>query len=61
MEFEDVTQFGLKVPSAQRSAAERMGFLNITGGERIVLDGQHRLAALRAVVQREFERDLHQL
>lgn len=34
-----------------------MGFLNITGGERIVLDGQHRLAALRAVVQRDFEED----
>lgn len=57
MEFEDVTQFGLKVPSAQRSAAERMGFLNIVGGERIVLDGQHRLAALRTVVQREFDDD----
>ena len=57
MEFEDVTQFGLKVPAAQRSAAEKMGFLNIVGGERIVLDGQHRLAALRAVVQRDFEED----
>ncbi len=57
MEFEDVTQFGLKVPSAQRSAAERMGFLNIVGGERIVLDGQHRLAALRSVVQRDYEDD----
>jgi len=55
LEFEDVTQFGLKVPSAQRSAAERMGFLNIVGGERIVLDGQHRLAALRTVVQREYD------
>lgn len=57
LEFEDVNTFGLKVPAAHRSAAARMGFLNITGGERIVLDGQHRLAALRAVVQREFEED----
>jgi DNA sulfur modification protein DndB len=57
LEFEDVTEFGLKVPSAQRSAAARMGFLNIVGGERIVLDGQHRLAALRSVVQRNFEED----
>lgn len=57
LEFEDVTQFGLKVPAAHRSAAHKMGFLNITGGERIVLDGQHRLAALRNVVQREYEED----
>lgn len=57
LEFEDITQFGLKVPAAQRSAAMKMGFLNISGGERIVLDGQHRLAALRDVVQRDFEED----
>lgn len=57
LEFEDVTQFQLKVPAAQRSAAERMGFLNITGGERIVLDGQHRFAALRDVVNRNFVED----
>jgi DNA sulfur modification protein DndB len=55
LEFEDVTQFGLKVPAAQRSAAEKMGFLNILGGKRIVLDGQHRLAALRHVTQGEYD------
>lgn len=57
LEFEDVTQFGLKVPAAQRSAAEKMGFLNIIGGKRIVLDGQHRLAALRHVTQGEYDGD----
>ncbi len=57
LEFEGVLEFGLKLPAAQHSAAERMGFLNITGGERIVLDGQHRLAALQAVVKREFAED----
>jgi len=57
LEFEDVTQFGLKVPAAQRSAAEKMGFLNIIGGKKIVLDGQHRLAALRHVTQGEYDGD----
>lgn len=55
LEFEDVTQFGLKVPAAQRSAAEKMGFLNISGGRRIVLDGQHRLTALQQVVQGHYD------
>lgn len=57
LEFEDVTQFGLKVPAAQREAAEKMGFLNISGGRRIVLDGQHRLTALRHVTNGNYDEE----
>ncbi|MBW0090528.1 DGQHR domain-containing protein [Pseudonocardia sp. KRD-184] len=39
------------VPAAYRKTLEQMGALTIEGGELIVLDGQHRLAALRSVVQ----------
>ncbi len=57
LEFETLTDIGFKPTAAYRSAARNMGFLNIAGGERIVLDGQHRLAALRSVIQREYEED----
>lgn len=49
-EFEPLDQMGLKLGKAYRSVANQMGFLSIDGGELVVLDGQHRLAALRAVV-----------
>lgn len=39
------------VPAAYRKTLEQMGALTIEGGQLIVLDGQHRLAALRSVVQ----------
>jgi len=39
------------VPAAYRKTLEQMGALTIDGGQLIVLDGQHRLAALRSVVQ----------
>jgi DNA sulfur modification protein DndB len=57
LEFEDLTQIGFEPTAAYRGAAQRMGVLNINGGERIVLDGQHRLAALRAIIQRDYEDD----
>ncbi|MGY1777735.1 DNA sulfur modification protein DndB [Geodermatophilus sp. SYSU D00804] len=39
------------VPAAYRKTLEQMGTLTIEGGRLIVLDGQHRWAALRSVVQ----------
>lgn len=49
-EFEPLKKAGLKGGKLYKEVAERMGFLTIDGGELVVLDGQHRLAALRGVV-----------
>lgn len=57
VDFEDIGSFGGKVPAAYRTVAEDIGFLTIDGGELVVLDGQHRLAALRDVVTGRFESD----
>lgn len=48
-EFEALSDKVPNLPAAYRQAVERMGFLTIEGGSLVVLDGQHRLAALRAV------------
>lgn len=48
--FEPLEAAGVKVPAAYRSQLERMGFLTISGGQLVALDGQHRLVALREVV-----------
>ncbi|MCH8805756.1 MAG: DGQHR domain-containing protein [Planctomycetes bacterium] len=50
-EFEPVEEIGATVPVAYRGVATRMGFLTIDGGDLIVLDGQHRLLAFRAIVE----------
>jgi DNA sulfur modification protein DndB len=42
---------GKGLPAAYKSVAKDIGFLTINGGELIVLDGQHRMAALREVIQ----------
>jgi DNA sulfur modification protein DndB len=49
-----------RLPNAYRSEGERMGFLTIERGERIVLDGQHRWYALRDVIQSADELGDHQ-
>ena len=49
--FEPLSDISPKIPAAYKSVAQRMGFLTIDGGELIVLDGQHRLWALRTVIQ----------
>ena len=49
LEFESITAFISKLPAAYRSGAEAMGFITIDGVTLVVLDGQHRLLALRAV------------
>jgi len=48
-EFESLSEKAPDLPRAYRPAAEQMGFLTIEGGSLVVLDGQHRLAALRGV------------
>lgn len=48
-EFEPLSNRAPNLPAAYRQSAEQMGFLSIEGGSLVVLDGQHRLAALRGV------------
>src|SRR3954447_5310980 len=48
-EFESLIDKAPGLPRAYKQAAEQMGFLTIEGGSLVVLDGQHRLAALRGV------------
>src|SRR5206468_953140 len=48
-EFEPLSKTVPGLPAAYRKSAEQMGFLSIEGGSLVVLDGQHRLAALRGV------------
>ena len=49
--FEPMSDLTSKVPAAYRQNAQRIGFITIDGGTLIVLDGQHRLLALRMVQQ----------
>jgi len=49
-EFEPLGGSGLKGGKLYQDVADRMGFLTIDGGDLVVLDGQHRLSALRGVV-----------
>jgi len=48
-EFESLSDKAPGLPRAYKQAAEQMGFLTIDGGSLVVLDGQHRLGALRGV------------
>ena len=48
--FESVDEFGGKsLPAPYRSTTKKMGFFSIEGGKLVVLDGQHRYLALKAV------------
>jgi DNA sulfur modification protein DndB len=49
-EYEALAETVSGLPRAYKSAAEQMGFLTIDGGNLVVLDGQHRLGALRGVL-----------
>lgn len=51
VEFETLKDLVTKIPAAYRSQGERVGFLTIGDCELIVLDGQHRLVALREIIQ----------
>lgn len=48
-EFESLADRVSGLPRAYRGASTKMGFLTIDGGSLVVLDGQHRLGALRGV------------
>lgn len=51
IEFESFVDSGFEVPAAYRAAAESFGFLTLDRARLVALDGQHRLASLRHVVQ----------
>lgn len=51
--FEPMSDLTKNVPAAYKTNAQRIGFITIDGGTLIVLDGQHRLLALRMVQQGE--------
>jgi len=52
-DFQPVLPWTSGLPGALTSAADSMGFLTIDGGRLVVLDGQHRLVALRDIVGAE--------
>lgn len=55
--FEPMSDLTKNIPAAYRQNAQRIGFITIDGGTLIVLDGQHRLLALRMVQQGEIAGD----
>ena len=55
--FEPMSDLTKNIPAAYRQNAQRIGFITIDGGTLIVLDGQHRLLALRMVQQGEISGD----
>jgi DNA sulfur modification protein DndB len=55
IDFEPFSSLVGKIPSAYKKVAAKIGFVTIDGGELIVLDGQHRLLALRQIIQGEAE------
>ncbi|MFJ6443881.1 DNA sulfur modification protein DndB [Streptomyces sp. NPDC091649] len=64
-EFEPLSEVAKSLPTAYRSTMgkDSLGFLTIDSGERIILDGQHRFAALREVylartVEGEYAKDV---
>ena len=51
IEFESLSDRNIEVPAAYRAAAQSFGFLVLNDARLVALDGQHRLASLRHVVQ----------
>ena len=49
--FEPLNQIVKDVPAAYQNEIDNIGFLTIDGGQLVILDGQHRVAAMRAVIQ----------
>jgi DNA sulfur modification protein DndB len=57
IDYEPASRYLAKdVPAAYRKTFEQTGALTIEGGEFVVLDGQHRWAALRSVIQGKDDR-----
>lgn len=55
-EFESLHKLVKDVPAAYRRVVQEIGVLTIDGGRLIILDGQHRWAALRSVIQGQDDR-----
>ena len=53
--FESIQDLGSSLNHAYKSGSEDLGFLSIDSGKLIALDGQHRLIALREIVQGNLE------
>lgn len=53
IDFEPISQIASLVPKAYEGIFADLGALTISSGRLIALDGQHRLVALRAIVQGE--------
>ncbi|WP_257279604.1 DNA sulfur modification protein DndB [Endozoicomonas sp. ISHI1] len=49
--FESVADISTKIPQAYKTQMSNMGFLTVEKGKYIILDGQHRWAAIREVIQ----------
>jgi DNA sulfur modification protein DndB len=49
--FETIADMKISVPGAYKANAHRIGFVTIDGGSLIVLDGQHRVAALKSIYE----------
>jgi DNA sulfur modification protein DndB len=58
VDFEKLTELGVQAPKAYEGSLEKFGFLTITGGEWIALDGQHRLVALREIFLGKFDGEI---
>jgi len=58
VDFERLTELGVQAPKAYEGSLEKFGFLTITGGEWIALDGQHRLVALREIFLGRFDGEI---
>jgi len=53
--FEPLDSVVDNISLAYRGATRNMGFLTTSGGENIILDGQHRHAGIRMAIQADFE------
>lgn len=60
-EYEPLNITGAKVPGALSNPASRMGFLTITGGRMVALDGQHRLVGLREIINNHCNATPHKI
>ncbi|MBY5980217.1 DNA sulfur modification protein DndB [Ferrimonas balearica] len=55
VDFEPLSEVVSKVPKAYQKELDKFGFLTFSGGELIVLDGQHRYAAFGEVISGKSE------
>lgn len=55
MEFEPISEIASGIPKAYEGIFNDLGALTLSNGRLIALDGQHRLVALRTIVQGEVQ------